>query len=283
MTVYLFRPLARQRKPRGLRIPILMYHSISAERENGHPYFWINTSPKRFAEHMKYLDSNNYEVISLSKAVEFIRSGGAILSNPSSIIPSFHRSTVPPRFVVLTFDDGYRDFYTYAFPVLRQYSFAATVFLPTDFIGNDKPGLCRKRHLNWKEVRELAGQGITFGSHTCTHLQLHKAGMEKLHDELTRSRFAIVREVGDCDEFCYPYKFPEHDIRFRSALSRSLESSGYGCCLTTRIGVDHKAEDLFALKRIPINSDDDLFFLDAKLNGAYNWLHGLQSLAKKIQ
>jgi len=73
LTVYVFRPLARLRQPRGLRIPILMYHSISDEPETGHPYYWINTSPALFAEHMKFLHDHDYRVIPLSAAVDMIR------------------------------------------------------------------------------------------------------------------------------------------------------------------------------------------------------------------
>jgi hypothetical protein len=73
LTLYFFAPPARLFPPKkGIRIPILMYHSISDEPEHGHPYFWINTSPARFAEHMKFLQDNGYKVISLSEAVELI-------------------------------------------------------------------------------------------------------------------------------------------------------------------------------------------------------------------
>ena len=76
LTVYVLRPLARLRQPRGLRIPILMYHSISDEPKTGHPYYWVNTSPALFADHMRYLADHGYEVIPLSRAIEMIRSHG---------------------------------------------------------------------------------------------------------------------------------------------------------------------------------------------------------------
>jgi peptidoglycan/xylan/chitin deacetylase (PgdA/CDA1 family) len=240
---------------------------------------------------MKFLYDNNYHVISLTEAVELIRSPNpvaVVVSSSKRETRNAKRGSSDPQsgtrnLVVLTFDDGYQDFYTHAFPVLQQYGFAATVFLPTDFIGNGRPGLCCKEHLTWEEVRELAGQGITFGSHTCTHPQLHRVGPGEVHDELARSHSAIAREIGACYEFCYPYKFPEQDTRFASTLSETLTSLGYSCCLTTRIGVDHEAGDLFALKRIPINSGDDLIFFDAKLNGAYDWLYSFQSIVKRIR
>src|SRR4030042_2864700 len=85
ITLYLFHPLRRiLPRPNGIRIPILMYHSISDEPESGHPYFWLNTSPKRFAEHMQFLSENEYSVINLTDAVKLIES---FSKNPISHSP----------------------------------------------------------------------------------------------------------------------------------------------------------------------------------------------------
>ena len=125
LTLYFFRPLKRILPcPRGIRIPILMYHSISDEPENDHPYHWINTSPKVFTEHMRFLAENNYKVISLSEAVKIISSVASqpIMHGSSqwSNLPSFQYSSIQQKKVVLTFDDGYKDFLTQAFPILKN-------------------------------------------------------------------------------------------------------------------------------------------------------------------
>jgi hypothetical protein len=119
-TLSLFQPL-RRRIARGAgRIPILMYHSISETQNAGaHPYYQTTTAPKVFAEHMQFLRENNYHVIGLGDAVKEIE-GPARGS---------------AKCVVMTFDDGFGDFYTQAFPLLNHYGFSATVFLPTAYIG----------------------------------------------------------------------------------------------------------------------------------------------------
>ena len=104
LTLYFFYPIGKHFLPRNeVRIPILMYHSISNKPEpNVHPYFRINTPPVLFAEHMKFLHDNGYQVISLSTAVDLIKKA----SNCSSSCPLCSML----RKVVLTFDDGFKDF-----------------------------------------------------------------------------------------------------------------------------------------------------------------------------
>ena len=271
LTLYIFGPLARLRKPRGLRIPILMYHSISDDPESGHPYYWINTSPALFADHMRYLADHGYEVIPLSTAVAMIR--GFSLNTKHQTLNT----------VVLTFDDGYADFFSAAFPVLQRHGFTATVFLPTDYIDGTKPGLRGKQHLTWDQVRELQEQGITFGSHTCSHPQLSDLPPGDAERELLVSRRVFDgQRVACASTFCYPFRFPEQNTGFVERFNETLQRVEYEACASTRIGTINAADDIFALKRIPVNSGDDLPLFSAKLSGGYDWLSTLQILAKKL-
>ena len=292
-----------------------MYHSISDEPESGHPYYWINTSPARFGEHMKFLQENNYTVISLSQAVEIIQSQGSNRpqtgSNFSSVARfhgsqdrSSHPSIIrtlqycrtaevehpapctlcPDKLAVLTFDDGYDDFYTHAFPILKKYNYTATAFLPTSFIGNSKPGLIGKKHMDWDKVRELQRNGINFGSHTVTHKQMWKSEDTIVFNELRGSKGTIEEKTGErVDAFCYPYWFPEHDKTFVGRMKDLLDKTGYTCGTGTRIGTTHRADERMILKRVPVNSADDLRFLSKKLSGNYDWVSKIQRPYKVIK
>jgi peptidoglycan/xylan/chitin deacetylase (PgdA/CDA1 family) len=183
-----------------------MYHSISDETETGQPYYWINTSPALFAQHMQYLADHDYQVIPLSTAVQMIRENSKLQTPNSNRVPSqsaSKQSTNNPsplahqRQVVLTFDDGYADFYTHAFPILKQYGFTATVFLPTAFIGNGEQGLRGKPHLTWEQVRELQAAGLTFGSHTVNHPQLYDLNREEMELELRHSKETIEARINE--------------------------------------------------------------------------------------
>jgi peptidoglycan/xylan/chitin deacetylase (PgdA/CDA1 family) len=280
LTLHVFKHLTAVLPQRGLRIPILMYHSISDEPESGHPYYWINTSPRRFAEHMKYLHKNGYSVINLSEAARIISPG----SSGSANSQTFHHSNIPQKKVVLTFDDGYKDFYTQAFPVLKEYDFCATIFLPTKFIGNRKLNLRGKEHLGWKDIKELHKVGVAFGSHTVSHPHLKSLDKSKIEHEVKESKVIIEDEIGkSVESFSYPFAFPEEDKEFINYMKDTLEESGYKNGVSTRIGTITEGVDRYFLKRIPVNSFDDIPFLEAKLQAGYDWIYRVQYYSKLVK
>lgn len=276
LTLYLFAPLRRiSRTDKTVGIPILMYHSISNDDEKDiHPYFQLCTSPEVFATHMQYIRENNYSVISLTEAVK-------LLSTTQQLNNS---TTQPLKCVVITFDDGYRDFYTHAFPILKQYAFPCTVFLPTGLIGDQRPGLKGKEHMNWDEVRALSKEGIRFGSHTVMHPQLTLLKKDDISYELKHSKETIEDNLGQAVEsFSYPFAFPEVNKKFKALFVRIIEGCGYKNGVSTRIGIATYDEDKYFLKRIPINTHDDNLLFRAKLEGSYDWLNKLQYIFKKLK
>ncbi len=130
----------------------------------------------------------------------------------------------------------------------------------------------------------MFAKGISFGSHTVTHPQLKNIDHNKIEYELRQSNEPIASMLGrEINLFSYPYKFPEENKRFINYLKDILVKSGYEYCLTTKIGSTTPKSDLYFLKRLPINSSDDLQFFKAKLEGAYDWLHIIQRLSKKVK
>ena len=87
-------------------------------------------------------------------------------------IKDFPPQAFPPRLAVITFDDGFRDFLTAAWPSLSEFGFTATVFLPTGSIAGQRATFQDRECLTWDEVRTLRREGITFGSHTVSHPSL---------------------------------------------------------------------------------------------------------------
>ena len=242
-----------------------MYHGIANERKTrGSPYFWTNTSPHRFGLQMRYLHENNYRVVplrELNRCLERLNAGEK-----------------PP--VVLTFDDGYQDFHTTAFPVLRRYGFGASVFLPTGLIGVDNG---TRRYLAWHQVLDLQKQGIEFGSHTVSHPKLVDLPLPEIEREARASKSAIENRIGAAVEsFSFPYAFPQENRRFRGMLAGLLGECGYRYAVTTVIGRVSPNDDRYALKRIPVNDGDDEALFRAKLEGNYDWLRLFQYAKRRV-
>jgi peptidoglycan/xylan/chitin deacetylase (PgdA/CDA1 family) len=246
-------------RPSG--VSILMYHSISNKAESGHPYYRTVTSPVIFAKHMEYLAMNGYSIISVADAVNRMNAP----------------HDVAERAVAITFDDGYQDFYTDAFPILSKFGFTATVYLPTAYISASPKAFNGVRCLTWNQVRELRGHGIEFGSHTVSHVQLRSIQAAAIDHEVSTSKRIIEQMLGKTvTSFAYPYAFPEMDRGFTARLRDILMHAGYENGVSTSIGTISKRDDRFFLKRLPINSDDGIPLFNAKLTGAYDWLHSVQ-------
>jgi peptidoglycan/xylan/chitin deacetylase (PgdA/CDA1 family) len=169
-----------------------------------------------FESHLRWLVANGYSSVSLTAVGRtFDRCAGT-------------REALPRRPVVLTFDDGYRDNYDLAWPLLKQYGFTATIFLVSNTIGGyndfdaDLPGNPVPM-LSWEQVREMRSAGIEFGSHT----RSHPRSLTELDDEMLRHELAGSKAVlenglnAPVDQFSYP-----HD-QLDSRVEAAVEASGY--------------------------------------------------------
>jgi peptidoglycan/xylan/chitin deacetylase (PgdA/CDA1 family) len=167
------------------------------------------------------------------------------------------------RVVALTFDDGFADFATEAWPVLREAGFSATVFLVTGRLGRDNgwPGqpswAPRLPLLSRGEVRRLAREGVEFGSHSVSHPWLPTVAPDVAATELALSRQAIEAATGaPCRWFAYPYGA-------RTAALRLQVAEYYSAAVTTELRVASAGDDRYLLPRI-----DATYLAPALLAGA---------------
>lgn len=268
-TLYLASPCLRLMPHRESSIPVLMYHSItSSEQSHLHPYYRTTTSPAIFAQQLNHLRENGYTTCTLAEAISQLQGKCAACA----------------KSVVLTFDDGYRNFYGDAFPLLKHYGFSATVFLPTAFIGETPRQFKGEDCLTWSEVRELKQQGIEFGSHTVNHPWLREMSASAIHDELADSKDMIEQKLGcPIDSFAYPYAFPQTERDFAKMLRELLDAAGYKNGVCTNVGRANRRSDSLFLERLPVNSCDDNTLFKAKLAGAYDWFATSQHISKAIK
>jgi peptidoglycan/xylan/chitin deacetylase (PgdA/CDA1 family) len=219
-------------------VPILTYHDFGYGKG-------IKVAPENFERQMRYLKDKHYNVISLDELVRGIENGR-----------QFSRNTV-----VITMDDGYRDNFTYAYPVLKKYSFPATIFLIANNIGTDV------NFLNWDEVKKMSKDNISFGGHTKNHVYLPSIQEEAiLWDEIAGCKEVLEKHIGiPIGYFSYPRG------GFTEAVKLLVKEAGYKAACTTNRGHDIlDKNDLYELNRISIRNRDNSFSLWAKVSGYYN-------------
>ena len=252
---------------RRRKIPILMYHSVGGKEQSGRGgYYQTSVSPENFSRQMAFLHRRGYTTCTLREAI-------ACLDKPAG--------RAKDKIVVITFDDGFADFYWEAFPILHSFGLTATMFLPTGFISDSPVAFKEQCCMTWSQVRELQKCGLEFGSHTVTHPQLRTLDRPAIERELGDSKTAIEDKTGcGVDSFAYPYAFPQVDVAFKQLVRECLEEAGYLNGVCTIVGRAKISSDRFFLERLPVNDLDDERLLEAKLCGAYDWVGSVQSLVK---
>jgi peptidoglycan/xylan/chitin deacetylase (PgdA/CDA1 family) len=211
-------------------VPILMYHRV-VEREPVRDPFRNCVTVSVFERQMRWLRLRGYRTVPLASL------------EGAQLAPS-----LPSRPLVITFDDGYRDNYENAWPVLAKYDFRATVFLVSGSVGgyNDfdhAVGGERAPMLSASEIREMHAAGIGFGSHTCSHPpSLVDVDDRTLRLEVSASRTAVEDIVGSAvDYFAYPHG--KQDAR----VERAVADAGYKLAC----GATGTRFDRFCLHRVP--------------------------------
>ena len=224
--------LVHSRRP----VPILMYHVIaSAPAGAANPQLF--TKPIRFRAQMEYLAAHGYTAVTLQRVYDAWE----------------HNGLVPPKPVVLSFDDGYRGDYTDALPILRERGWPGNLNLELGSLADGE--------LTEQMIREMIDAGWELDSHTISHLDLTKLSGASLRREVAGSR-AILRRRFDVpvDFFCYPAG------RFDAAAVREVRRAGYLAATTTIPGLA-SPQDLYRLRRIRIEQTDGVRDLARKLSG----------------
>lgn len=207
-------------------ITILNYHKVDDMK------IALSVSPVEFEEQMSYLKSEGYTTISPKDLMDFME---------------FDKE-LPEKPLLITFDDGYLDNYTNAYPIMKKYGFTGTVFIVTDFISNDE------RFMTWEQVKELKENGFYIGSHTMQHKPMTELDDETLKSELLGSAAALDQHLGK-DEYYIAYPTGAYN----SHIEKAVKECGYRAAFTIRYGNVDQASNPYALERIPIFKSDKTF------------------------
>lgn len=230
------------------RASILMYHSI---RDT--PDYFGSVSPRSFEAHMAYLAQKKVPVISLAELTRRLEVGASLGGS-----------------VVITFDDGYRDNFTHAYPILKKYGFHATIFMVTDLIGkSDTRGF---RHLSFEELKEMEASGlVSIEAHTKSHPKLATLAAVFAREEVEGSK-CILEELlrKRVTQFAYPYG------NCSDETVRIVKDAGFGSAVGVIEGTIGQGADLFRLKRNSIDRSTTFTEFKGKISRAVDIYESLK-------
>jgi peptidoglycan/xylan/chitin deacetylase (PgdA/CDA1 family) len=212
-------PVPRRLRPGvAASVPVLMYHRVARDPAPGLERYCV--SPAAFENQLKLLRSAGYCTATPDELELFLRLEAGL----------------PPRTVILTFDDGYVDFAGEAWPLLKRHGLTAVVFAVPDRVGGsadwDGDQGPPAALMDWRTLRELACDGAVIESHSDTHRPLTRLPVEALYREALRSRAAIAQAIGRAPRsFCYPFG------AYDPTAEQVLDECGYRLAFTTEPGV----------------------------------------------
>jgi peptidoglycan/xylan/chitin deacetylase (PgdA/CDA1 family) len=218
-------------------VPVLGYHSISDETRDG-TLRW-SVSPGDFEEQMALLRERGCTPLTIGRYVELLR----------------RRVPLPPRPVVVTFDDGFADLATAALPVLRRYDVGATAYVITSRLGI-RPALDRA------QLADLHRAGVEIGSHSDTHRPLDCLTPAALRRETVESRARLEDWLqAAVTSFAYPYGYHSRAVR------QAVIAAGYSSACAVKNALSHPGDDVFAIARVLVERTTGVAGIDNLLEG----------------
>ena len=261
LVLYLFRRM-RFKTKRTESINILTYHKINDD------FDWGITRQKvrQFEKGIQFLRSQGYESVTLEEASQPAPANGG------------RTGQTLDRKVAITFDDGYEDVYLNALPILQKYEFTAYVFIITGYVGKYNSwdyNPVRKRHLSWKQIKEMSEFGFGFGSHTVNHPDLTRIDERFVGYELEESKEVLEDKLGK--EVCFlSYPFG----RYNRFVQEEAERVGYKKAYTLCPKSEEDGFRPFAQRRWGIYLFDSPLTLKIKLS--HNGLFWIEDFKGRI-
>lgn len=209
-----------------VHLPVLFYHHIQTEDAAvADKQTSLTVYTDIFRGQMQYLKDKGYNVITIGDLVSFFDNG----------------TPIPGKSVILTFDDGYQDFYTDAYPILQSLGFRSTMFTITGLVNNPD-------YLTWDEINSMNGP-VTFANHTWSHKSLPAASVSDQQNEISLANTQLSdRGLNNPKAFAYP------NGGYTVAAENYLRSLGYGAAFGTIPGSIECKKQRFDLPRLRIGN-----------------------------
>ena len=222
---------------RVIDTPILVYHHIHELPANASaPMRRWTVLPEVFEAHMDWVASQGYHTITMEQLIGHLKHGLGLPSKP----------------IVLSFDDGWKDHYNVAFPILKKHGFTATFFIITDSVGHSA-------YMNWAQILEMSAAGMDMQAHTVTHPKLPSISHEQAQYEIVGSKKALEYHLKKpVTVLAYPYGSYDDDV---IAITKDAGFEGAATISGLNGGYLFRADQSYTLDRYAIEGGEDLEYL----------------------
>ena len=196
-------------------VPVMMYHNVADSvtfRED-------TVSPANLERQIKFLRTRGYHILTLTELVDGIKAGKKFKHNC----------------VVVTFDDGMKNNFTAAYPILKKYNIPTNFFISPGTIGNEDS-------LSWDDVLAMKQGGMSFGSHGMVQEYLPAVPLKKQVYEVQESKRILEAKLNEKIDF---YAYPIGG--FNNEIKELLRRSGYAAAFTTNRGTDRLDKDIYEI------------------------------------
>jgi peptidoglycan/xylan/chitin deacetylase (PgdA/CDA1 family) len=217
---------------RTLTLPILMYHYVRTPPSAYSDLmgYKLSVSPEDFTTQMDWLAANRYQPVDFNDVRAYFAGAAPLPSNP----------------VVITFDDGYRDLYSAAFPILAAHNFKAVAYIVSSFVG-------QPRYVSKDQILEMDRSGIQIASHTVDHVNLARASFGSTMYQLTESKRWLEELLGHpVVDFAYP------SGQASAPVVSALGMAGYDTAVTEQTSVTHSLSDRYMWTRVRVGGGESM-------------------------
>lgn len=250
----------------GKKIPILTYHRVLPDfYENETPMYSV--LPQQFEQQMKFLAENNFVTLSLNEYDEILKG----------------ERDIPERAAVVTFDDGFADIYSVAWPLAKKYGVKINLFVCTGLVAYSAliypeipPHACHHcetypdlwRPLTWQELRQMKQEGVVMGFHGHLHQKMARLNSEQLDRDFEEGLSIFMKNMNsDCSYLAFPHGSVES---YNEESVRVAQQYGMQRIFTTQLTRTPVDTNPTLIARIVVHQEDDLATFEHKLFGVYD-------------
>ena len=217
-----------------MNIPVLCYHDVTPNNPNNNE---LLVNPNKFKEQLQYLKDNNYTPITLDELYSYLR----------------ENKPLPKKPVVITLDDGYKGNYEYAYPLLKEFNFPATIFVISNYVG-------AKDYMTNEELKEMSDNGIEIESHTFKHDDLSTLDENKQFETFKSSKEALEKITGKpVDYVAYPFG------RYNEETRVAAKKAGYKLGFNLNGNFADRKDNDFNIDRVYVSNNDSLEKFESRL------------------